>query len=834
MTTSRPQPVRTTLTFSAYLLVAFALAALGVRVGLVSGVSAASSAGAAYFPLSPRRLLDTRSQGGALGPGQTMALQIAGTDAVPADASAVVLNVTVTDPTSAGFLSVYPQGAARPEVSNLNWTAGETLANLVLVSLGNGGVTIYNQSGATEVVVDLQGYFAPPSGSGSGEYVPVAPSRIADTRAGSGEPYSGSTLGPQQTLDVAVAGQGGIPSSGAAAVVLNVTAVGTTANSFLSIYPAGQANPKTSTLNWTAGSTVANRVVVPLGAGGAIAAYNWAGNTNLVVDVDGYFTASATSVAGASLFVPIVPTRILDTRVNAGTLGPQGSLTEQVAGLSSVAASASAVVANLTATDTTQASFFTLSPSGGAPTTSDLNWQPGETVANLAISPLNQLGNLSLYNNQGSAAAILDVFGYFQPAVAVAGGPEVQPCSDSLLSAPTQAAMGSVITVSVQSDCPSGATPYYSYWYRAPGQLSWSLAVSGSTDSSYAYPSADWTAGGYQLLAWVGSESGVYQQQLGAADTQVIPPPCTGVSVSVSPNPGLVSAPVVVTAAPQCPAVDSPAYAYFVQSGGAAARELSQGWTSQASLPVSTQGWAAATYTFTVEIASYLGGPEQAQAVAVDSLRSSGSIVVGNVPYSPQAYGMDCEEAALEMALAHQGILLQGNNVQSQNDILGAEGVDRTVPGIGPSYTSGDPMQNFIGPPNGPEAAGYEPGAYYGAVVKAARAFGAQVLAAGEGISMTQLELYLEEGHPVQAWVSFNFQHYTPTFLSNGHDSWPWAGPHEHSVMVVGIGVNAILIDNPWDQTSSGAPYTGPLRWVPLATFEGAYSSYAQMAVVLN
>ncbi len=834
MTTSPARPVRTTVTLAAYLLVALALAALGVRVGLVPGVNAASATGAAYFPLSPRRILDTRSQGGALGPGQTRGLAIAGIDGVPADASAVVINVTVTDPTSAGFLSVFPEGAARPEVSNLNWTPGETLANLVIASLGNGGVNIYNQSGATEVVVDLQGYFAPPSGSGSGEYVPVSPSRIADTRPGSGEPYSGSTLGPQQTLDVAVAGQGGIPSSGAAAAVLNVTAVGTTANSFLSIYPAGQANPQTSTLNWTAGSTVANRVVVPLGAGGAVAAYNWAGDTNLVVDVSGYFTAAATSAAGASLFVPIIPTRILDTRVDAGTLGPQGSLTEQVAGLSSVAASASAVVANLTATETTQASFFTLSPSGGAPTTSDLNWQAGETVANLAIASLNQLGNLSLYNSQGSAAALLDVFGYFQPAVAVASGPEVQPCSNSALSAPAQAVMGSPITVDIQTDCSTGATPYYSFWYRPPGASSWTAAVSGTTNASFTYPSTGWGAGAYQLVAWAGSESGVYQQQLGAATTQVVPPPCSGVAVAVSPNPGLVSAPVVVTATPQCPAVDTPHYVFFAgPAGGSAPTEL-QGWTTDPSLVVGTQGWASGEYSFTVWISSAGTGVGQASGSVQEDLAASGSISVPNVPYSPQYYGMDCEEAALQMALAHDGILLQGNNVQSQNDILSAEGVDSNVPGIGPSYTSGDPMVNFIGPPNGPESSTYEPGAYYGAVVKAAVHFGAQVLAAGEGISVTQLEVYLEEGHPVQAWVTFNFQHYNPVYLTNGRNTWPWVGPHEHSVMVVGVGVNAILIDNPWDHADYGAAYTGPLQWVPLATFEGAYSSFGDMAVVLN
>ncbi len=827
-----PRRPRTVLTVAVYALVA--MAALGARLGPASVVSAASSTGAAYFPLAPRRILDTRNGGGPLGPGQSRTLAIAGSDGVPVSASAVTLNVTVTDQTSGGFLSVFPAGTPRPEISNLNWGGDETVANLVVVSLADSGVTIYNSSGSTQVVVDLQGYFGAPGGSTAGEYVPVTPTRIADTRPGSREPYSGSALGPQQTLDVAVAGEGGVPGVGAEAVVLNVTAVDTTAPSYLAVYPAGQANPQTSTLNWSAGSTVANRVVVPLGAGGDVAVYNWAGTTDVVVDVDGYFTSAGGSAAGGSLFVPTQPTRILDTRVDAGTLGPRGSLVEQVADLPPVGTPASALVANLTATDTTQVGFMTVSGAAGTPSTSDLNWQAGETVANLAIPPLNQQGDLVLYNSQGSTAAILDVFGYFQPTVAVASAPQGQPCADPVMSAPAQTPLGSPVTVSVEGNCPSGSTTYYSYWYRPQGQSAWIAAAIGSTSATFSYPSGGWSAGAYQLVAWVGSESDVYQQQLAAASTQVVPPPCSGVSVAVAPNPGLVSAPLVVTATPRCPSVDSPVYNYFVQPSGSALRELSPGWISSATLPVSTQGWSATTYTFTVEVSSYEGGPVQGQGTAVDTLRASGSIVVGNVPYSAQAYAMDCEEAALEMALAHEGILLQGNDVQSQNQILAAEGVDRSVPGIGPSYTSGDPMQNFIGPPNGPEAAGYEPGAYYGAVVTAARALGAQVLAAGEGISMTQMELYLEEGHPVQAWVTFNFQHYTPIILSNGHDSWPWVGPHEHSVMVVGIGVDAILIDNPWDQADYGAAYSGPLRWVPLATFEGAYSSFDQMAVVLK
>ncbi len=269
--------------------------------------------------------------------------------------------------------------------------------------------------------------------------------------------------------------------------------------------------------------------------------------------------------------------------------------------------------------------------------------------------------------------------------------------------------------------------------------------------------------------------------------------------------------------------------------GSTSAPEMvSGGWTKASNLVVPTTGWAAGAYTFSVELSSIDLGAAQQVAQASDTLQVSGSIVVPSVPYSPQYYREDCEEAVLEMQLAHQGIMLQGNNVQSQADILGAEGVDQSVPGIGPAYTSGDPMQNFIGPPNGLQSSSYEPGAYFGAVAKAAVHFGATIVAAGENISPQQVYAYVEEGHPVQAWVTFDFQPYSAVILGNGRDSWPWAGSHEHSVLVLGVGVNSVLIDNPWDNTEFGAQYPGADQWVPMSVFQAAYATYFDMALVIR
>ena len=816
-------------------------ALLGILVSLgglapTRAVEAAAAPGSVYTALRPRRILDTRQTGTGLEGGGTLAIQVSGLDGVPPDATAVVLNVTVTDTTAPSYLTVYPQGATNPLASNLNWAAGETRANLVVVEVGSGGaVSFYNAAGHTDLVVDLQGYFAAPSAPGPGEYVALTPQRIADTRSGSGEPYAGDTLGPGSSLSIQVAGAGGVPTTGVAAAVMNVTATDTTAPSYLSVYPAGESSPGTSNLNWSAGSTVANRVLVPLGSGGQITVYNDQGKVDVVVDVEGYITSGSTVPSSAGVFFPLSPTRVLDTRVDAGTLGPGGYLSERLAGLSGVPVGATSVVANLTATDTSQGSFFTLAPAPGAPTTSDLNWPAGATLANLDFATLNASGDLSLYNDLGSADAVLDVFGYFEPAAGPSAPAGPGPCTQVTLGAPTTATIGASLPLTPSASCPAGTSPQFTYWMRAPGATSFTLLAPASVLTTFEVDTSGLAPGIYQYLVWASSEGEVYQQTLAQAAVLVEPPPCTSVALAASPSPGLVSAPVVLTATPQCPGGETAWMEYLYRpSNSTAAPVMVSGWTTSATLVLPTTGWAAGGYTFTVQISSIALGAPQQTAQATDTLEASGSIVVPNVPYSPQYYTMDCEEAVLEMELAHQGINLQGNNVQSQNDILSAEGVDQSVPGIGPAYTSGDPMQNFIGPPNGLESSGYEPGAYYGAVAKAASHFGATILAAGENISPQQVYAWVEEGYPVQAWVTFDFQPYQAVTLSNGRDSWPWAGPHEHSVLVVGVGVGAVLIDNPWAQADYGAQYPGADQWVPMSTFEAAYATYFDMALVLR
>jgi hypothetical protein len=117
--------------------------------------------GARFAPLTPTRILDTRIAGGPVAPGTSISQQVTGTGGVPAfGVSAVVLNITVTEPASGGWLAAWPAGQALPVASNLNYVAGQTVPNLVVVKVGAGGkVNLYSSGGPVHVIADVAGYF---------------------------------------------------------------------------------------------------------------------------------------------------------------------------------------------------------------------------------------------------------------------------------------------------------------------------------------------------------------------------------------------------------------------------------------------------------------------------------------------------------------------------------------------------------------------------------------------------------------------------------------------------------------------------------------------------
>lgn len=386
-------------------------------------------------PLSPSRLADTRSgpldttldrrvQGtGAIPGGQSLQVPILGRGGVPAvGVGAVALNVTATASTSASHLVIYPTGESRPLASNLNFSARQSIANMVIAKIGaDGSISIFNSDGATHVIVDVAGWF--PVGGG---YQPLSPTRIADTRSGpldktfDGQVEGVGAIKAGTSLSVPILGRAGVPSTGVSAVALNVTATASTSNSFLTVYPTGEARPVASNINFLAGTSVPNMVVAKLGADGSISIYNSDGATHVIVDIAGWFSEEGG-------FEALSPSRVADTRVGAGITTVDGqvqgvgmvsagqSLRVPILGRGGVpAAGVGAVAVNVTATASTSASHLVVFPTGESrPLASNLNFVARQSVANMVIAKIGADGSISIYNSDGATHLIVDIAGWF-------------------------------------------------------------------------------------------------------------------------------------------------------------------------------------------------------------------------------------------------------------------------------------------------------------------------------------------------------------------------------------------------------------------------------------
>ena len=392
-----------------------------ISVWRVSSTSAASSR--TFVSLVPARLLDTRADGGtadgAFAGGGTRAadsvlqLAVAGRGGVAADASAVVLNVTVTDAWGPGYVTVFPCGSDRPLASSVNFVTGSTVANGVVSRIGASGQVCLYVSAATDLVVDVTGFF--PAGAG---FTSLVPARLLDSRA-DGATVDGSfvNIGVRaagSVTELKVTGRGAVASN-ATAAVLNVTATDPAGEGYVTVYPCGGPRPLASSLNFSVGATVPNGVITRIGSSGRVCLFVSVA-THLVVDVTGYFPPS-------SGFAALVPARLLDSRHDGSTVDgtivnlgirAAGSVTElPVAGRGGVAADAPAVVLNVTVTDADGAGYVTVYPCGSPrPLASSVNFVGGVTVANGVVGRVGAGGKVCLYVS-AAAHLVVDVAGYF-------------------------------------------------------------------------------------------------------------------------------------------------------------------------------------------------------------------------------------------------------------------------------------------------------------------------------------------------------------------------------------------------------------------------------------
>jgi hypothetical protein len=280
-----------------------------------------------FVGATPRRVIDTRNAIGGpkvrIAARGTITIPLAGApmqrsdgapETIPADATAVAMNVTAVGPSQAGYFTVWPCGSPMPVASNVNFTRGSVVANGVVTSLGAGGAVCLYSDQQSDVLVDVLGWFG---GGAQPPFVGAVPSRLVDTRNAVGGPTGVITPStpksvPVRGVAVSVNGAPQQVPDDASAVALNVTMVDARAGGFATVWPCGTPMPEASNVNFGRGGTAANGVIAPIGGAGSVCIYSSA-DAHLIVDIAGWFTGGATPA-----FTGNIPRRLVDTRNNIG------------------------------------------------------------------------------------------------------------------------------------------------------------------------------------------------------------------------------------------------------------------------------------------------------------------------------------------------------------------------------------------------------------------------------------------------------------------------------------------------------------------------------------
>ncbi|MEY2400501.1 MAG: hypothetical protein QOJ08_612, partial [Ilumatobacteraceae bacterium] len=377
--------------------------------------------------VAPVRLLDTRpasfagppNLGGPFPQYSIIDLPISTSGVVPATATAIAVNITSTESLNQFYIQALPTlGGAVGGSSTINVTSpGQNLPNFAVVPLGQGSISIFIPTGGN-IIVDAMGYFSPSGVTARGRFVAINPRRALDTRPTEAGPvpagWTPHRPAAGESVRVDVPGDIGVPATGVSALVVNVTATGSSGAGFLQSLPTGSAPGQTSTVNYTAGQTAATHAIVSLGAAGTISVYT-SSSTHIVVDVMGYITGDSAPISGAGLFVSVPPSRYYDSRSAPNSAHAAGStVTVPLAGPPfDVPAGAAAVSMNLTSDQGTAPGFITAYPADGTfPLSSNLNFVAATTVANAALVKLSAIGTLNTYVSVATHV-IVDVNGYF-------------------------------------------------------------------------------------------------------------------------------------------------------------------------------------------------------------------------------------------------------------------------------------------------------------------------------------------------------------------------------------------------------------------------------------
>ncbi len=376
-----------------------------------------------FTGITPTRVLDTRPatavnySGPKPASGDVVKIPASFFPGLPADAIAVSVTVTGTQSSAPGYLQVFPTGLAEVgSSSNVNFpTAGGTVANLAVVSLGTDrSISIYTLGG-NHIIVDVNGYFVQASGPvAAGRLVTTTQKRLLDTRPATAINYTGNTPS-NQTIRVDLTKDGSGLPPGANAAVVNVTATQSGAAGFLQTDAGGSLVPgASSVLNLTGpGQTVAALAIVPLAADGSIDVYTKS-SAHVLVDLIGWFTGPTVPASTTGQFVPLTPERIYDTRtnsmVNVSTFWDPVGISYGFVDIPGLDKAMGAVFINGTVTGTAGAGYVAFGSGVG---TSNVNFTaPNSTVANAAVVATSAV-RFNVTARPVTTHVIVDLSGYF-------------------------------------------------------------------------------------------------------------------------------------------------------------------------------------------------------------------------------------------------------------------------------------------------------------------------------------------------------------------------------------------------------------------------------------
>lgn len=407
-------------------LVSLALLAGMVEAGQVTvtphAVADASTGSAGMFVAATGRLLDTRNgTGGFSTPmpaGTVRTVTAAGAAGIPTTGvSALALTLTVVGAGTIGSISVGPGDASTaPTGGALVFNPGDSVSNSDLVALHSDGTLHVVADHSVNLIIDVQGYFTSGSTTAAGGFVPVDQTRIADTRSGSNVPQAQVASGASVTVQAS--GLAGIPS-GASSVYVNITVLSPASNGYLRTFAAGGTTPTTGALDFD-NVTTAQSVAVPLSADGKFTVLVGAGGpVDLLVDVEGYYTASPQSGAFTPAAVHLLDTRAAPVRtlpansVSTFTVAGVAGIPSYVDGVTAVALNVRTVQA---ASNTTAGGYLRLWASDeDEPSTSSVNYTATNVYrSNLVIVTPGADGTISVRNGgSGAVDLVIDVEGWY-------------------------------------------------------------------------------------------------------------------------------------------------------------------------------------------------------------------------------------------------------------------------------------------------------------------------------------------------------------------------------------------------------------------------------------